>query len=81
MKKILMLATLTVLAAACSSPKERYEERQADARSAYDESLKEAQEDYKEEELDGKKEQAQEMIEDGDAVNVNEDEGKIQVTE
>lgn len=81
MKKVFILATLAVLSIACSSPKERYEERQADAREDYNESLKEAQEDYRDEEMDEKKETATEMIDDSDDIKVNEDDGKILVTE
>lgn len=81
MKTILLaLTTLTVLVG-CSTPKEKYEDRRAEAREEYREEMKQAQDEYKEEVREEQKEEAEDMIEDSDDVNVDRDSGVIQVDE
>lgn len=75
MKKLLLLSLALTFATACSSPKEKYDERRAEAKEDYQEELKEAQEEYREE----NKDEAVDIIEDSDGVQINEDENQIKV--
>ncbi len=77
MKLLLTLCSLLVFSVACSSPKEKYEERQAEAREQYDEDRKEAQEELKEDE----KEEAEEYVEDSDEATIDRDGQKVDVEE
>lgn len=77
--KLLSLMLLTMFAVSCSSPKERHDDRVSDAKEEYDEEVKQAQEDYEEENTEAQKEEAKEMVDDADSVEVNEDESQIDV--
>ncbi len=77
----ILIATLALASTSCSSPKERHEQRQVDAKEQYNQNLKQSQEQYEEDEMNVKRGQAKDMIDDSDSVEVNEDEGKIQVEE
>ena len=79
MKLISMLLISALALVSCSSPKERHEERQAEAKEDYQEELKESQEQYEEEDLDSRRDEAKDMVDDSDDVKVDEDAGKIQV--
>lgn len=77
---ILLITGLTVISA-CSSPKQRHEQRQVDAKARYNQDLKQSQEQYETDEMNVKRKQAKEMIDDSESVNVNKDKGQIQVEE
>lgn len=78
MKNFILLSSMLALLAgigACSSPQEKYKEAKTDAREDYNEDLKQAEEDY------GKnsKKRAIELIENSEAVKINEEGNKIKV--
>ncbi len=75
MKLLLALFSLLVFSVSCSSPKEKYEERQAEAREQYDEDRKEAQEELREDE----KEEAVDYVEDSDEATIDRDGQKVYV--
>jgi len=75
----MLLISVLALVSACSSPQERHEERQADAKEQYNEDLKESQEQFEEEELNAKRDDAKDMVDDSDDVQIDEGEGRIQV--
>lgn len=77
MKVLLALCSLVIFSVACSSPQEKYEKRQAEARADYKEDQIEAQEDLKEDQ----KEEAEEYVEDSDSATINRDEQKVDVEE
>lgn len=79
MKLLILSLTALTLSVACSTPEEKFKDRQAEAREEYQEELKEAQEEYREEMVEEQKEKAEELIDDSDEVKVDEDAGKIQV--
>ncbi len=76
MKFLLALCSLLIFTVACSSsPKAKYEDRQADAREEYDEKTKEAQEELKEDQ----KEEAEEYVEESEGAVIDRDEQKVDV--
>lgn len=77
MKSFLLLLSLLTLGVACSTPKEKYEKRQAQAEEEYNEELKEAEEEYGEEQ----KEEAVDYIEDSEGVDLKKEEKRIDVQE
>jgi hypothetical protein len=74
----ILIATLA-LVSSCSSPKERNEQRQAEAKKQYDQKLKQSQEQYEKDEMNVKRDQAKDMIDKSDSVEVNKDKGDIKV--
>lgn len=82
MKKIPMLfLSALVVASACSSPTEKHEERQADAKREYNKEMKESQEEYQEEDLETRRDKAKDMVDNSDELKVDKSRGKIQVDE
>ena len=87
MKHLLVFGSLFLLAVGCSSSsKENYDDRVSDAKEEYEESVSEAKEEYDDEvkqaqeEYQGdSKDEAIDMVEDSDGVQVNEEEGQIKV--
>ena len=77
MKVFTMLMGAALLATACASPKEKYEDQKMEAKEDYKEDVKQAEEDYYGEDDDAKKERAKEMIDKSDDVNVDVDKGEI----
>ncbi len=75
--KLLLLCSLLILGAACSSPKEKYEEKQAEAKQDYDEDLKEAEEEY----TDDQKDESKEYVDESDSATVDKDNKQINVVE
>ncbi len=73
--KFLLLTMVLTLIGACSSPKEKYDDRRAEAKEEYQEELKEAQEDYRKD----NKDEAIDMIEDSDGVQIDKKDGRIKV--
>ncbi len=73
MKYLMIVLAVLSLATACSSAKEKHNQRQADARQEYNEAMKESQEEYNDDVVDEKKEEAVEMIDESDDVKVNDD--------
>ncbi len=72
--KLFMIALAALsLTVGCSSPEEKYKERQEEAREDYEEELKEAQEAYGED----NKEEAKEMIDDSDGVEIDDENIKV----
>ncbi len=67
------------LTTACSSPREKHEERQEEARERYHNDMESSQEKYYDEDLEVQKEEAKEMIDDSDSIDVNKDDGRIRV--
>lgn len=63
----------------CSSPEEKQAQRDVQAKTQYEENLKQSQETYEDDKLDERREQAKEMIDESDDVQFDEREGKIQV--
>lgn len=77
-----ILATLLVTgltAVSCSSPQEKHEQRQVDAKESYDQDLKQSQEQLEEDELNVKRRAAKDMIDKSDSIEIDEEAGKIRV--
>jgi len=74
MKFLIMTLAILSFSTACSTPKEKYEERQEEAREDYEEELKEAQEEYRE----NSKDEAKEMIDDSDGVKIDDENIKLE---
>ena len=79
MKFFVALCSLLIFSVACSSssPKGKYEDKQAKAQEEYNEETKEAQEELKEDQ----KEEAEEYVEDSEEATINRDEQKVDVEE
>lgn len=78
MKFLLALCSLLIISVGCSSsPKGKYEDKQAEAKEEYNEEKKEAQEELREDQ----KEEAEEYVEDSEAATINRDEQKVEVEE
>jgi ElaB/YqjD/DUF883 family membrane-anchored ribosome-binding protein len=73
------LFAVLLMVSSCSSPEERHEQRQAEAKEQYDQSLKQSQEQLQEDELKARRSQAKDMVDDSDYVEVDKDKGKIKV--
>ena len=78
--KFLVLAIMSLGLMSCgSSPKEEHQERQEEATADYKESLKRSNDQYKKEMLKEHKEEAQEMIENAESLDLEKTTDKINV--
>lgn len=72
-----LMMALFLIGAACSSPQETYDDQRMEAKRDYKEDIKQAEEEYEEDEGDLNKDRAQKMIDQSEGVEVDVEENKI----
>ena len=70
MKKLILLSLVGMLTVACSSTQEKYDKKRASVEADRQEQIDEANKEYKEEQEELQKEEAGEMIDEGEEVKI-----------
>ncbi|MBA2404749.1 MAG: hypothetical protein H0V66_08250 [Bdellovibrionales bacterium] len=79
MKLFMTMITAALVATACASPQEKYDDERMEAKEEYEKDLKQSEEEFKGDTAELNKDRAKDMIDNSDDANVDIEEDKIEL--